>query len=256
MIRPVPARRIPVIFFKFLDQSAPRIGLEGRGPSGEEARLLEKNAAANNVTTALRTREEGVRIFFVSKAPSIDELLERLRAGDEEAACQLYDRFADQLVRLAEREIGGRLHKRYGPEDAVQSAMGSFLVRVADGEYQFDHSGAIWKLLTTVLQNKIRKKVDYYTAQKRDIQREVPFDSGMLQRKVITQEEAIELADAFAAVLEQLEPRDAQIAQLWHQNHTPAEISEKVGCSSSTVRRMLDRIVRMLRKAFGGDGDR
>ena len=59
--------------------------------------------------------------------------MERLRAGDDEAAREVFDRFARRLVGLARRRFDRRLAHRVDPEDVVQSAFKSFFVRHREG---------------------------------------------------------------------------------------------------------------------------
>ena len=56
---------------------------------------------------------------------SAAEFLSRLESGQETALHEVYVRFADRLLLLAEQEIGERLRRHYSPEDAVVSGIGS-----------------------------------------------------------------------------------------------------------------------------------
>jgi len=52
--------------------------------------------------------------------PSFDELMSRLRQGDNEAARQLFERFADRLIALARQQLSAQLRGRIDPEDVIQ----------------------------------------------------------------------------------------------------------------------------------------
>ena len=66
-------------------------------------------------------------------ASPAQDLLARLRAGDEQAAAEVFGRFAHRLVGLARQKLGKALRGKEDPEDAVQSALRSFYVRYAAG---------------------------------------------------------------------------------------------------------------------------
>ena len=177
---------------------------------------------------------------------SAKELLERCKSGDNAACGQLYQRYAERLCQLAERLIGKRLKQRYGPDDAADSAFGSFFRQAADGHYQIDHSGALWRLLVTIMLNKIRGE-----GRKRNCD---PLPPDVVARGP-SHEAAVDLADLLEAAVSDLSPRDAKICRLWHcQEHLIEEIAAQVGCSRGTVRRVVDRFCRQLRRDLGEEG--
>ena len=53
----------------------------------------------------------------------------RLRSGEDEAAREVFVRFAARLAGLARRHLDVRLAVKVDPEDVVQSAYKSFFVR-------------------------------------------------------------------------------------------------------------------------------
>jgi hypothetical protein len=66
------------------------------------------------------------------------ELLDRLKQGDETAAGELLDRYALRLIAFPKSRIHGRLQRRIDPEAVMQSAFGSFFRRVSEGAYEVD----------------------------------------------------------------------------------------------------------------------
>jgi len=191
----------------------------------------------------------------MADSDSIDDLMLRIQLGDEDAVREVCDRYADRLLHLAEKEIGQRLRKRYSPDEARDSVMGSFMIHARNGEYHFDHSGAMWSLLRTILQNKVRKKVEYHTAQKRDVGRDEVVGSDVLDRAILDPQQAIELADILEHVFKQLPEHYELIFKLWQENYQYNEIAQRVGYSRFTVRRAIDRCKQMLREAYGVEPD-
>src|SRR5262249_10504575 len=68
------------------------------------------------------------------------ELLTRVRGGDDAAAEELFHRFADRLIALAAIRMSEKLARRVGPEDVVQSAYRIFFVGARDGRYALEQS--------------------------------------------------------------------------------------------------------------------
>jgi RNA polymerase sigma-70 factor (ECF subfamily) len=63
---------------------------------------------------------------------SFTELMTRLRAG-EDAATEVFERYAQRLHGLARRHLDTVLKRKVDPEDVVQSAYKSFFFRYGDG---------------------------------------------------------------------------------------------------------------------------
>src|SRR5262245_24535885 len=63
--------------------------------------------------------------------------MQRLRAGEDDAAREVFERFARRLVLLARARFDKQLAHRVDPEDVVQSAFKSFFIRQREGNFQF-----------------------------------------------------------------------------------------------------------------------
>src|ERR1700679_4129725 len=60
------------------------------------------------------------------------DLLARWRAGDQQAATEMFHRYANRLILLARSRLSPRLSHRVDPEDVVQSAYRSFFADTRD----------------------------------------------------------------------------------------------------------------------------
>jgi RNA polymerase sigma-70 factor (ECF subfamily) len=117
------------------------------------------------------------------KSVSDYSLLNRFRSGDEDAALQLYFRYAERLLKLAKRETPQELATRFDPEDIVQSVFRTFFRRAASGQYEAPEGDELWKLLLVMALNKVRGRGAYHRADKRDIRRTQPIpdsDAGVV----------------------------------------------------------------------------
>ena len=206
---------------------------------------------------------------------------ERVLAGSESAAGQLDSRFRRRLCALVEREMNQRSRRREDPEDIVQSVFRTFFRRAAKGEFQVEHSGALWKLLQQITRRKILKHAEYHHREKRSPEREQYEMDDLLAVKPPDAREARLLGDVLEAVLARLEPPEPEvlrlqlygytiaeivdivleglespypeILQLRLQGHTETQIADRLGCGREAVRYKLKRIRQRLAKMLGQD---
>jgi RNA polymerase sigma-70 factor (ECF subfamily) len=178
--------------------------------------------------------------------PSFADLMARLRAGDPEAAQQVFQRFARRLIGLAGTRLDGLLRQKVDPDDVMQSAFRSFFSRQADGQFELQSWDSLWALLAVITIRKCGRVSERYYSAARDVNREVAAgeddetgeDPLCLSREPTPAEAAI-LADMVESLMRLLSSRDRQIVSLSLQGYTPQEVGEKIGRSERTVQRVL-----------------
>jgi RNA polymerase sigma factor (sigma-70 family) len=199
----------------------------------------------------------------MTQAPSDAELVQRWRSGDGAAATQLHERYIDRLITLIGRHIARRFQGRFDADDVAQSVFGSFFRRTREGHFEFGDDEAFWKLLLTIGLNKVRKKICFNTADKRDPAREQrPADSddvqSFLAECLSRDPSVVELAmfaDLLEAVVEQLEPLEQSVLALRIEGCSQPEIAEKLGLGERTVRRIFAQIRNRAAEVLGeGEG--
>ena len=188
---------------------------------------------------------------------SFAELMDRLRSGEDEAAREIFARFAARLVGLARRNLGGKLAAKVDPEDVVQSAYKSFFVRQREGDLEVVNWDGLWGVLTMITVRKCADRAAYYQAGKRDVSRELAgtTDSGpgmaaeiALDRDPLPEEAAV-LAETVETLFRAVEdPDERAILELSLQGFTAAEISEKLGRAERSVRRLRERLRKRLER--------
>src|SRR5436189_5093408 len=109
-------------------------------------------------------------------APSDHSLLRRLRGGSEDAAAQLYRRYAHRLRALARANTSAQLARRVDAEDIVQSVFRIFFAGASQGLYDVPAGDDLWKLLLVIALNKIRAEGVFHQAAKRDIRATADMD--------------------------------------------------------------------------------
>lgn len=167
-------------------------------------------------------------------------LLVLVRGGDEEAATALYERYARRVFGLVEAKLGERLRASTDTEDVVQSVFKSMFRGVRSGLYDAPPGSTLWNLLAVIAVHKLRRRAKHQTAQRRDINRNVPLES--LVDQISSDEASIEFLEiCLRETLEILRPIDREILSLRIQSHTVDEISATTGRSRRTVERSLQK---------------
>jgi RNA polymerase sigma-70 factor (ECF subfamily) len=179
------------------------------------------------------------------------DLMSRLRLGDNDAAKEVFRRFAHRLIGLARSRLGGRVRDHVDPEDVMMSALGSFFRRHTAGALTLESWDRLWSLLAVITLRKCGHKVDYYTAACRDVNKEValtpaaPDGSSASDFEAIAREptpaEAAMLTETVELLMRGLRPDHRPIVQMALQGETPFDISTKLECSERTVQRVLEK---------------
>jgi RNA polymerase sigma-70 factor (ECF subfamily) len=193
----------------------------------------------------------------MSSEDSFEDVMARLRGGDDSAADEIFHRFAGRLIGLARQKLDVRLRAKVDAEDVLQSVYRTFFRRHAEGEFVFDGWSGLWSLLTIITVRKCGRWRQHYKAAQRDVALEVPLGDrpdapppeavASLAREP-SPVEALVLAEVVEALLRGLPERDQAIVSLRLQGHAPADIAEQLGRPERTVFRVLDRVKRRLRR--------
>jgi RNA polymerase sigma-70 factor (ECF subfamily) len=85
--------------------------------------------------------------------------LDRLRAGDGDAAGKLYQRFATRLIALTRARLDTRLGGKVDLEGVLQSAFKSFFLRQPEGQLEVEDWNDLWSLLVSITLNECGHQV-------------------------------------------------------------------------------------------------
>jgi RNA polymerase sigma-70 factor (ECF subfamily) len=171
---------------------------------------------------------------------------DRLRGGDPAAANVVFARYAQQLVRVAEKHLSRKLAARIDGEDVVQSVFRTFFRRAAAGQFRIDTSAQLWQLLVRITIMKTRAKARFHTAGVRNAGAEAGGDADeFLAREAGGEpgpDEAAVLVDQINALLAGLSADYARVLELRLSGDSVSDIAVQLGASRASVYRMLDRL--------------
>jgi DNA-directed RNA polymerase specialized sigma24 family protein len=193
---------------------------------------------------------------------SVTTLVERVKAGDHEAARLLWQRYYPRLVGLARKKLQAAPRRVADEEDAALSAFDSFCRRAEQGRFpDLKDRDGLWALLVVLTARKAADLVKHLQRDRRGGGKVHgdsalrPADAGSsaggfdgLEGDDPTPEEAAILAEEVENLLGRL--RDPALRQLavWKlEGYTNAEIAERQGWSLPTVGRRLAIIRRLLK---------
>jgi DNA-directed RNA polymerase specialized sigma24 family protein len=187
---------------------------------------------------------------------SFADIMTRLRAGDEDAAAQVFRRFTHRLVALARAQLDNRLRHKVDPEDVLQSVYKSFFLRHAHGQLTLAGWDGLWALLALITARKCGRWAEHFHAARRDVKAEVAAAGGADESGVIeafsaepSPAEAVMLSELVEQLLRDLGQRDGEILTLALQGYSAAEISSQLVRPARTVYRVLGRIKARLEAA-------
>ncbi len=186
------------------------------------------------------------------EGPSDRSLLQRYQRGSQEAATEIYGRYARRLHALVKAQCSTALARRVEVEDIVQSVFGSFFRKASRAYYDVPAGEELWKLFLVIALNKVREKGVFHRAAKRDVRRTQGGDGlENLTEAALAQEDTT----AFLRViiddaLQQFPPPARQIVLLRIEGYQIGEIAEKTGRAKRTIERTLQTAREQLAALF------
>ena len=180
----------------------------------------------------------------MSEPTSFDDLIRRVRAGDQDAATELVKRYEPSIRRAVRfRLADSRLVRVLDSMDICQSVFASFFVRTAAGQFDIDQPEQLLKLLVAIARNKLARQVRNQSRQRRDYRRveggeldEAQFaDDGATPSQIVAGEELLVQADRL------LTDEERKLRELRKEGHDWAAIAEQLGSSPEALRKKLAR---------------
>lgn len=205
-----------------------------------------------------RTQAEEMEVQVAASAGdevSDQSLLRRFREGSQDAATQLYVRYAKRLRALARAQCSADLARRVEVDDLVQSIFGSFFRGASRGYYEVPDGEELWKLFLVIALNKIRARGAYHRAAKRDVRLTAGGEAFERCLDNLHQEDAActFLQLTIDEALERLTPQVKRVVQLRIEGYEVAEIADQIGRSKRTVERSLQDARKSLKVLFERD---
>jgi RNA polymerase sigma-70 factor (ECF subfamily) len=177
-------------------------------------------------------------------ASLFQELLARVKDGDEDAARELLTRYEAKVRLVVRRQLPRLLRSRFDSIDFLQSVWGSFFHRIRTGPNDLDHEQNLITFLAWAARNKVIDEYRRSATQKQDIRREESIEgrgrgeSGLAGGD--TPSQLVQARETYTR-LRALLPEDRKvILDLKTAGYSSKEIGERLGVSERTVQRVLE----------------
>lgn len=192
----------------------------------------------------------------MADAASFNELVQRIRAGDPDAAAELVRRYEPAIRRVVRVRLGGRMAALFDSMDVCQSVLGSFFLRAAAGQFKLETPEDLLKLLATMARHKLAYQVRRQKTQKRDVGREAP--EGIPTDQLAGSDPTPSLHAANRELLVELErrltPEERQLVELRNHGHEWESIAERLNGSAEALRKKHARALDRVAKELGLEG--
>jgi RNA polymerase sigma-70 factor (ECF subfamily) len=198
----------------------------------------------------------------MSEGNAFVEFIRRIRAGDDQAARELVERYEPVIRReVRVRLRDPRLKTRLDWTDVCQSVMASFFVRAAAGQFDLEQPDELLRLLVVMTRRKLGRQERRHRAERRDYRRSEGRDPEYLEGRsgsAQTPSRLVAGRELLDEYFRRLSGEERLLADLRTQGYEWAEIAGRLGgtpgARSKQLARALDRVERQLEEQEAGDG--
>jgi RNA polymerase sigma-70 factor (ECF subfamily) len=183
--------------------------------------------------------------------------IDRIRAGDNEAAAKLVRQYESAIrreVRLRLRDA--RLRRVLESLDICQSVLGSFFVRAASGQYDLNDPKDLLNLLIKMARNKVVSAARRQQSQRRDHRRMAADGAAELKEAASAlpgPSTVIERQDLLQEFRHRLNDEERQLMELRNQGYDWPEVAARLGGTPEARRAQLVRAVDRVARKLGLD---
>jgi RNA polymerase sigma-70 factor (ECF subfamily) len=190
----------------------------------------------------------------MTNGDTLRSLLERIRAGDQQAATELVRRFEPALRRAIRLRLRDRQLRRFlDSSDICQAVLLRFFVRVATGQLHFDRPEQVLKLLATMVRHQLVNAALHQHAAKRDCRRlaEAGPEEPEAAARGSTPSQHVAAVELVEKARHLFAPVEWQLLQLRKEGEEWTDIARQLGGTPEGLRKQLARAVARVTHALG-----
>jgi RNA polymerase sigma factor (sigma-70 family) len=192
----------------------------------------------------------------MNETETFEELIRRVRAGDQEAAAELVRTYEPAIRRAARiRLTDSRLRRVFDSMDISQSVFASFFLRAALGQYELDRPERLLRLLVSMSRKKLADHVREEQAARRDYRRvqDGPNQEKRLLASDSSPSQQVVLDELLREFRLRLSPDERRLADLRAAGHNWAQIAAEIGDGAEALRKKLSRAIDRIATELGLD---
>jgi RNA polymerase sigma-70 factor (ECF subfamily) len=187
------------------------------------------------------------------------DLIRRIRAGDEAAAAELVRTYEPVIRRAARvRLTDSRLRRLFDSMDICQSVLASFFVRAALGQYELEQPEQLLRLLVDMSRKKLVDRAREQGAARRDYRRSPAGgqDVGEVAAAGPSPSQEVAADELLREFRKRLSEDERQLANRRATGQDWAQIAAESGGSPEALRKRLTRAVDRVARELGmGDAE-
>jgi RNA polymerase sigma factor (sigma-70 family) len=197
------------------------------------------------------TGKSEAKMKMAESAPSFEELLTRMQAGDGAVIGTLFTQYSDSVRRVVRRLLHARLRRRYDSADFVQSVWASF-VDLPQADYSFGTPEELVAFLSRIAYNKVvRTTRQRLGTEKHDMRREQSLDSPGRNEAPLattlpgashTPSQYVMADERWEKIIQGLPPGHVRVLELLRDGHSHVEIIDDLGVPRKVIQRLLHRL--------------
>jgi RNA polymerase sigma-70 factor (ECF subfamily) len=192
----------------------------------------------------------------MAEQATFEELIRRVRSGDDGAAAELVRRYEPTIRCVARvRLVDDRLRRFFDSTDICQSVLASFFVRAALGQYDLATPDQLLRLLVSMCRRKVAIHAREAGAARRDYRRAVPGDPvGHLAARDPSPSEQVALGELVGEFRKRLTEEERRLAEQRAAGLDWKQIAAQRGESPEALRKQLTRAVDRVADELGLEG--
>ena len=187
---------------------------------------------------------------------AFDDLMNRVRGGDEAAAEELVRRYEVEIRReIRFRLTDRRLRQVVDSMDICQSILGNFFSRAAMGEFDLESPADLRRLLVTMAANRVTDWARRQNAARRDKRREVSLDAsdGGLDAAghELTPSQQVSAAELLEECRKRMSADELQVVQRRKDGDSWEAIAQDLGATPEALRKRHARAMERVMQELG-----
>jgi RNA polymerase sigma factor (sigma-70 family) len=174
----------------------------------------------------------------------IEELLEKLCSGDDDAAEEVFRAYEPYLRKVVRRQLTPALRSRFDSMDVVQSMWADLLSGFRESGWRFESAGQLRAFLVRAIRNRF---IDRVRTTRRGLAAEQPLPPQIdLPSSAPAPSAEVRATDLWQRLLERCPEEHRSVLKLKREGRSLAEISERVGLHPDSIRRILRDLSRQV----------
>lgn len=184
----------------------------------------------------------------MSEDPGFDDLIQRIRSGDQAAAAQLVAEYEPFIRRATRNRMrSSSLRRMLDSVDVCQSVLASLFHRTAQGQYVLNTPEQLQKLLVRMVRNKVTDAWRRYSVR---ILGQDGVDLDLAAVAATPAEDTLIVKELVESARRMFSADELELLDLRTAGHEWTEIAELKGSTPEALRKKLSRAIEQVAQQF------